>query len=65
VGYSNATSEADRIEITATPAGNVPPEVHAGLAEALAASVNVVARSGKASKFCSANSERRGDLYGR
>ena len=57
VGYSNATSEADRIEITATPAGNVPVEVHAGLTDALGASINVVARPGKAWKFCSANSE--------
>jgi hypothetical protein len=57
VGYSNATKEAERIEITATPFENVPTEVHAGLAETLAVSVSVVARAGKAWKFCSANSE--------
>lgn len=57
VGYSNAATEADRVEITATPAGNVPAEVHEGLTETLSRSVNVVARAGKAWKFCSAKSE--------
>jgi hypothetical protein len=57
VGYSNATREGARIEIAATPAGNVPPEVRDGVADALAAAVNIDARPGKAWKFCSANSE--------
>jgi hypothetical protein len=57
VGYSNATWEDARIEIAATPAGNVPPEVREGVDDALAAAVNLDARPGKAWKFCSANSE--------
>src|SRR4051812_29617807 len=45
VGYSNATRQDARIEIAATPAGNVPPEVRDGVADALAAAVNLDARA--------------------
>jgi len=57
VGYSNATTESDRTEITMTPDANVPLEVQDGLHAALAAAVNVIARPGKRWKFSFGTSE--------
>jgi hypothetical protein len=57
IGFSNATSPAARIRITATPQRNVPPAVRPGLNEALAGAINVHNRPTKHQKFCSHNSE--------
>jgi hypothetical protein len=57
IGFSNAKNPSARIRITATPEGNVPPEVQAGLSETLQGAINVRNRPTKRQKFCSHNSE--------
>lgn len=57
IAYSNATNAAQRVRIVRDADRTVPPEVREGLAEALAAALNVRNRPSKRNTFCSANSE--------
>jgi hypothetical protein len=56
-GYSNSWLASARVEITPSPAANVPPEVATDLDAVLSAACNRKARAGKRWKFCSARSE--------